>query len=95
MFIEIYNYFRDGKVVKAVGDAYVADEKDPGKLKLRFSNCKNIFTMRGRSYDPLCNNCVETRFSNAVTSARPLEIDDTHAFQARANHPWDSADDNA
>ena len=43
MFIEVYNYFRNGKVVKAVGDAYVADEKDPGKLKLRFSNCKNIF----------------------------------------------------
>ena len=47
--------FRNGNVVKAVGDAYIADEKDPGKLKLRFSNCKyaNIDMI------PTWTNCIE------------------------------------
>ena len=33
-------YYRQGNVVKAEGDAYIADKSDPGKLKLRFSNCE-------------------------------------------------------
>ena len=86
--------------MEAVGDAYVADEKDPGKLKLRFSNCKYT------SID-FFDGCVggvmtlyaiiatEHFFSNAVPSARPLGIDDTLAFQARAIHSWDSANDKA
>ena len=30
-------------MVKAEGDAYIADESDPGKLKLRFSNCEYVY----------------------------------------------------
>ena len=35
-------------MVKAEGDAYIADKSDPGKLKLRFSDCEYNLT-----YEPV------------------------------------------